>query len=823
MAPRSLNAQIRLQAAAALELRRRERLRAIGASHQPQLPPWAKDFDRPARYKVAYGGRGSAKSHTFCRKLLQRAADKPLRILCARELQISIKDSVHRLLSDLVSVMGMDDKFEVGQSYLRGKNGSDFLFKGLRHNASEIKSTEGIDIAFVEEASSVSDASWALLIPTIRAPNSEIWAIFNPDQVTDPAYRRFVIDPPDNAIVRKVNYDDNPWFPPELEAERAYLARVDPDAYAHVWLGECRTYTDAQVLNGKWNIDVFNPGSDWHGPYYGADWGFAQDPTALVKCWVHERKLYIEHEAWGVEVSLDNTPALFDRVPDARDSIVRADSARPETINHLRERGYVGMTAVHKWQGSVEDGVEFLRSFEQIVIHERCKHAAEEARLWSFKTDRLTGDVLPVLKPGSDHCIAAGQLVLTARGDIPIEQVMAGDFVMTRAGWRPVVRAWQASPSREVWEIKAGGKTLIATPDHEVYTVGRKFVRVDALRYGDELLVNNGEQSCQINDRQLRWSPITERLIGATRKAKALLIEGILSGPGPTTYRSICTIGCTSTITEKSSPVVTSTTLMAIPATTTLKTWFASRWPSMCMRTGPLSGKQGKKSIAPRLGTSQRLGMPAKRVAQYIARLVALLTKTLYQLPSNASIAERIFKRAKWATTTCFVPMLASRRGVVQPEWMTKTGFASFAAKSLPPINTKRSRLVPCPVEAVLSLQIEKPVYDLAVLDCHEFVASGVLVSNCWDAVRYALEPMIRQRKSALYLFEEGRMNEEQEHLAAALPGISPEVLQRVGDVPGGACGRCSAFSEGWCEERQMLVGVGDPGCVMFDARRLAA
>lgn len=398
----------RLQAAATLEMRRRERARVLGGTaDQPQLPPWAADFAKPSRYKVAWGGRGSAKSHTFARMLLLQAAEKPLRILCARELQISIKDSVHRLLADLVSAMGLDDKFEVGQSFLRGKNGSDFIFKGLRHNAAEIKSTEGIDRVFVEEASAVSDDSWKLLIPTIRAPGSEIWAVFNPDQASDPVYRRFVIDPPDNAIVRRVNYDDNPWFPPELEAERAYLARVDPDAYAHVWLGECRTHTEAQVLGGKWHVDIFEPEADWDGPYYGADWGFAQDPSTLVKCWIKDRVLYVEHEAWGVEISLDNTPELFDRVPGARAAIVYADCARPETINHLRERGYAGMTAAKKWSGSVEDGVEFLRSFEKIVIHDRCKHAIEEARLWSYKTDRLTGDVLPALKPGNDHVVDA--------------------------------------------------------------------------------------------------------------------------------------------------------------------------------------------------------------------------------------------------------------------------------------------------------------------------------------------------------------------------------------------------------------------------------
>lgn len=400
---------VQLRARAEQELRRRRASRHAAGSRD--LPPWAKTFEPPARYKVAWGGRGSGKSHTFARLLLLRAVDRPLRVLCARELQISIKDSVHRLLADLVDVMGLSSQFEVGQSFLRGRNGSEFIFKGLRHNASEIKSMEGIDICWVEEAQAVSDASWALLIPTIRAAGSEIWVSFNPDQETDPTYKRFVVNPPPNALVRKVNWDENPWFPPDLEAERAYLARVDPDAYAHVWLGECRSRTDAQVLGGKWAIECFEPQPDWQGPYYGADWGFARDPTALVKCWIDARTLYLEHEAYGVGVALDDTPELFERVPGAREHTIRADSARPETINHLASRGWDVRPAA-KWSGSVEDGVEFLRSFERIVIHERCKHTLEEARLWSFKTDRLTGDVLPALVDANNHCWDAARYAL---------------------------------------------------------------------------------------------------------------------------------------------------------------------------------------------------------------------------------------------------------------------------------------------------------------------------------------------------------------------------------------------------------------------------
>ncbi len=309
--------------------------------------------------------------------LVARGANSPLRILCARELQSSIKDSVYRLLADQIAAMGIGGLYEVGKSYIRSTAGAEFIFKGLRHNAEEIKSTEGVDIVWVEEAQLVSEASWKLLIPTIRAAGSEIWVSLNPVNEADATYRRFIASPPVGALVKKVNYSDNPWFPEELEAERAYMARTDPDSYAHVWEGKCLSLSDAQVLNGKWIIDTFEPAKHWDGPYFGADWGFAKDPTVLIKSYVHDNKLYIEHEAYGVGVEIDETTKLFAAVPGAKTHIIRADSARPETISYMNRHGF-NVVAAKKGAGSVEDGVAHLRSFEKIIIHQRCKRTAEK-------------------------------------------------------------------------------------------------------------------------------------------------------------------------------------------------------------------------------------------------------------------------------------------------------------------------------------------------------------------------------------------------------------------------------------------------------------
>lgn len=382
------------------------------ASVSVELPPWCEPFSAPSRYKVAYGGRGSGKSWAFARLLVLAMIQHPLRVLCARELQISIRDSVHRLISDQIEVMGLTGHFEIGESFLRCRNGGEILFKGLRHNAGEIKSMENIGLCWVEEAQGVSDSSWALLIPTIRAPGSEIWITFNPDQETDPTYKRFVVDPPPDALVRQVNWVDNPWFPPELQAEKDYLARVDPDSYAHVWEGACRNISDAQVLRGKVSIEAFEPQPEWDGPYFGADWGFAQDPTALVKMWVNCRRLFVEHEAYGVGVEIDHLPAMFDRLPGSRERVIRADSARPETISYMQRQKF-NIIAASKWSGSVEDGIAFLRGFEQIVVHPRCKHVIEETRLYRYKTDRLTGDVLPALVDANNHAIDAIRYALS--------------------------------------------------------------------------------------------------------------------------------------------------------------------------------------------------------------------------------------------------------------------------------------------------------------------------------------------------------------------------------------------------------------------------
>lgn len=348
--------------------------------------------------------------------MIQASAQK-LRVLCAREFQNSIQDSVHKLLAEQVDALGLSAFFAVQQTTIVGRNGSEFIFSGLRNNVQSLKGLEGIDVCWCEEAQTMSPRSWELLTPTIRKEGSRIICTWNPDQEEDATYQRLVVNRGPDCLDVVVNHTENQWFPEVLRAEMLHAYATDPEAASHTWGGELRRVSDAQVLRGRWVICDFTPEESW-SPLYGLDFGFATDPTAAVKAWIEvvenkdgsrrsTRTLYVEHEACGVGVDVDDTPILLDRLPGARTHAMYADSARPETISYLRRNGYPRVLPASKWPGSVDDGVEHLRSYERIVIHPRCVNTAREAKLWSYKTDRNSGLVLPVLQDGNDHCFDA--------------------------------------------------------------------------------------------------------------------------------------------------------------------------------------------------------------------------------------------------------------------------------------------------------------------------------------------------------------------------------------------------------------------------------
>lgn len=221
---------------------------SVNAASTARFPAALQGLFRPARYKIAYGGRGGGKSWGIATYLLMEASRATLRVLCCRELQSSIRESVHKLLCDMIEAHGLADRFEVLEKSIRNPaTGSEFLFEGLRHNVGRIRSLEGIDKVWVEEADNVVRSSWEILIPTIRKDGSEIIISFNPNLETDETYQRFIVHPPPDAVVMKVNYHDNPWFPQVLREEMETLKARDPDAYQHVYLGECRYTLDGAI------------------------------------------------------------------------------------------------------------------------------------------------------------------------------------------------------------------------------------------------------------------------------------------------------------------------------------------------------------------------------------------------------------------------------------------------------------------------------------------------------------------------------------------------------------------------------------------------
>lgn len=404
-----------------------------------ELPAWAQPLFVPRRFKVLYGGRGSGKSWTVARALIIKASTVQTRILCCRETQESLAASVHRLLADQIIDSGIQG-WTIQRERIYHANGSEFTFAGIRTDPRKIKSSEGVDIVWVEEAETVSKESWDILIPTIRKPGSEIWITFNPRERDDPTYSRFVANPPDNALVLLVNWRDNPWFPAELEVERRASAERDPDEYSYVWEGQPKMRRDTQVMAHKWRVTRFEPKEAWNGPYYGLDFGFAKDPAFAVECWIGEGNLWIRREAVAKpgtqHVELDHLgPFLLAHFAGIEERELRADSSRPENINYLSRHGLPLCLPCHKWAGSIEDGISWMRAHDWVVIHSECPEMIYEAAHWQYKTDRYTGEILKQIEDKHNHGWDAVRYALDAaiRGEAHSGKAAKLTFGSTRA------------------------------------------------------------------------------------------------------------------------------------------------------------------------------------------------------------------------------------------------------------------------------------------------------------------------------------------------------------------------------------------------------
>lgn len=401
----------------------------------------------PRSYKGARGGRGSGKSHFFAGALVERALEQTgLRWVCVREVQGSLKQSSKRLVEDTIRNFNVAHKFRILDDEIRTPGGGLIIFQGMQnHTADSMKSLEGYDGAWVDEAQALSQVSLSMLYPTIRKTGSELWFSWNPRSPKDPvdAFFRDNVDDPDFVSV-EVNYFDNPWFPDKLRADMERDRSRDPGKYAHIWLGHYQQRSEARVFT-NWQIDEFDTPESARF-YLGGDWGFSVDPSVLVRCWIKGRTLYVDHEAYKVGCEIDHLPALFAGsdisnpprwenpfswagVPGAVAWPIVGDSARPETISYLAKRGF-NIRPARKGAGSVQEGVEFLRSYD-IVVHPRCRHTIDELTSYAYKVDKRTDEVLPVLKDSKNHVIDSLRYAIEGLRRAPPEAA-SGSYTVRR-------------------------------------------------------------------------------------------------------------------------------------------------------------------------------------------------------------------------------------------------------------------------------------------------------------------------------------------------------------------------------------------------------
>lgn len=385
----------------------------------PLAPKVVPVFSGEARNRVLHGGRGSSKTRAAA---LMTAVDGYRFgrsgisgvMLCGREHLNSLEESsMQEVKAAIRSVPWLDAYYEIGEKFIRSKDRRiSYAFAGLRHNIDAMKSKARILRAWIDEAEKVSDEAWRTLLPTVRAQGdwwqSEIWVTYNPESPDSATHRRFRENPSDGTKIAQINWRDNPWFPEVLNRERLEDFNKRPDTYGHVWEGEFLVISEAQVFKDRFRSEVFTPGVDWSGPYYGLDFGYAADPTAGARLWIHDKRLFVEHELYESKLDIDRTVQAAARaLPLCTMHTVRCDSARPETISYMKQNGMPGAVGAKKGPGSIEDGVEYLKSFDEIIIHPRCPNTLQEFVKYSYKVDRLSGDIMPKIVDAHNHAIDA--------------------------------------------------------------------------------------------------------------------------------------------------------------------------------------------------------------------------------------------------------------------------------------------------------------------------------------------------------------------------------------------------------------------------------
>jgi len=388
-----------------------------GKTLEIQIPRYFKPLLGDARYKGVHGGRASSKSHTIAEYIVALCIMKPgMRVLCTREVQKSINQSVKRLIEDKIEKFGASSIFQIKQSEIVTPGNGLIMFQGLlAHTIDSIKSIENVDLCWIEEAQTVSQRSLDILRPTIfRKKGACIISSWNPRDPKDPIDQLLRANPPKHAIVVQANYMHNPHLPDITLEEIEYDRGRDMDKFRHVWLGEYLIQSEASVFK-NWRTEYFDSPEDAKF-LFGVDFGFSKDPTAAIRCFVGDWKdgkaianpdgrcLFVDYEAYKVGCTIEKTPELLKQIPEIERWPARADSARPETIDYLQRNGLPRIIRATKGKNSINDGIEFLKSYD-IVVHERCKHFADELLHYKYKVDSKTEEILPEVEDKNNHLL----------------------------------------------------------------------------------------------------------------------------------------------------------------------------------------------------------------------------------------------------------------------------------------------------------------------------------------------------------------------------------------------------------------------------------
>lgn len=374
------------------------------------------------RFKIVHGGRNGGKSHDFATSLAERGTQKKCLFLCLREYQKNLKDSVHRLLSDKINQEpALRQFYKIQRDTIIGKNGTEFVFSGIK-NAVNIKSFEGADVAWIEEAQTLSADSLRILIPTIRKEGSEIWFSFNPRAITDPIYQ-FMMSNRQNKKVVQINYLDNPNCPQLMIDEANELKAINYEFYEHDWLGKPYSVTDDVIFKGCYTVDdlgIFYNGLQWlddksnvYYMQYGGDFGFSAHPTALIEfCFIDDNTIYANRELHEYQLLITKyKEKIKEKIPQALDERVYWDCSSSDRIAQLRADGLDAMGA-KKGAGSVEAGIEYLKG-KRLIVHPRCKHLIYELDNYKYKTDKNSGIITTDIIKENDHLIDAWRYGLT--------------------------------------------------------------------------------------------------------------------------------------------------------------------------------------------------------------------------------------------------------------------------------------------------------------------------------------------------------------------------------------------------------------------------